>query len=230
MTRLPLSAKVALWSFLVAGLTMGTALMVTTIAVERDLMAPIKDRMGKQATEIFANLKHYADKPAESRPGITDEMLPRSVKNVPVEVLGSDGGLLYRSPNLKNKLTLMGGPTTPHVTFLYRQPYHVETFNRGTLTVLVGYPLSSTSMTLKRVKTAGLYALPFAGVLSLLGGYWIASRAMSASKWVSESSDMTASPSGPWFVPAANVMTPMSGVMSTSGIHIVMQRVPSIGQ
>ena len=186
MTRLPLSAKVALWSFLVAGLTMGTALMVTTIAVERELMAPIEDRMGKQATEIFANLKHYADEPAESRPGITDEMLPRSVRNVPVEVLGSDGGLLYRSPNLKNKLTLMGGPTTPHVTFLYRQPYHVETFNRGTLTVLVGYPLNSTSMTLKRVKTAGLYALPFAGVLSLLGGYWIASRAMRPVRKITE--------------------------------------------
>lgn len=178
MKRLPLSLKVALWSFLVAGLAIGSAMLVTTLVLERELMAPIKERLGQRATEIFWNLDHYAGGPAETLPTITKEMMPRTVANMQMEILGAGGELLYRSANLKNKLTLMGGPETPHEVLLFKLPYHVETFHHGALTLLIGQPLTPTYLILKHVKTAGLYALPIAGVLSLLGGYWVASRAM----------------------------------------------------
>ena len=186
MKRLPLSAKVALWSFLVAGLTMAGAMVVTTIVLERELIFPIEERLALRANEIFASLDGYAKQTPESATAITKEMLPRSVASMTVELLGSGGELLYRSANLKNKLTLMGGPPTPHVIHLYKLPYRVETFHHGTLTLRMGWPLSSTYATLERVKTAGLYALPFAGALSLLGGYWVAGRAMRPVRKITE--------------------------------------------
>jgi hypothetical protein len=54
--------------------------------------------------------------------------------------------------------------------------------------------------------------------------------ATNAAKWSSESSEMGVSPSGPPCVPLANVIAPIDASTSTSGIHMVTQRVPSSGQ
>jgi len=186
MKRLPLSLKVALWSFLVAGLTMGGAMLVMTFVLERELMSPIEDRLSQRAAEIFWSLEHYAGGPAENLKEITKDMLPRSTASMNIEIVGAGGELLYRSANLKNKLTLKGGPATPHVIHLFRQPYLVETFHQGALTLYLGFPLSATYLTLQRVKTSGLYALPFAAVLSLLGGYWVARRALNPIRNITE--------------------------------------------
>ena len=177
MKRLPLSFKVALWSFLVAGLTMGSAMLVTTYVLERELMAPLKERLGQRATEIFWSLEHYAGGPAESLPKITKDMLPRSVGGLPVEILGPGGELLYRSPNLKER-TMQSDSQKPRVVKFGKTSDYVETFHHGTLTLFIGVPLTNVHKSLEKVKAAGLWALPVAGVLSLLGGYWVARRAL----------------------------------------------------
>ena len=177
--RLPLSLKVALWSFLVAGLAIVSALLVTEWVLERELTAPIHERLSKSATEVFWSLDHYAAGTTDGLVTITKDMMPKSVGGTHMEIFGAEGELLYRSPSMKAKLTLAGGPETPHVTMLYKQPFRVETFHHNSMTLLLSFPLATIYATLERVKTAGLWSLPVAGVLSLFGGYWVARRAMS---------------------------------------------------
>ena len=177
--RMPLSLKVALWSFLVAGLAIGSALLVTTWVLKRELTTPIHDRLSKVAADIFWNLDHVAGGTADGLVTITKDMMPRSAGSTHMEIFGAQGELLYRSPSMKDRFTLAGGPDTPHVTHFFRLPFRVETFRHGSMKLLISHPLTVTYKTLERVKTAGLWALPVAGVLSLLGGYWVASRAMS---------------------------------------------------
>ena len=177
--RLRLSLKVALWSFLVAGLAIVSALMVTTWVLERELTNPIHDRLGKMAADIFWSLDHFAGGTPDGLVTITKDMMPRSVGGAHMEIFGAEGELLYRSPGMKDRFTLAGGPGTPHVATLFKLPFRVETFHHNSLTLLLSQPLTVTYTTLERVKKAGLWALPVAGLLSLLGGWWVARRAMS---------------------------------------------------
>ena len=186
MTKLPLSAKVALWSFLIAAITMTSAILVTTFALDRELMTPIEERFSKLAAGIFAALDNERKQRAGELPLITPEMLPRGATISHVEILGANGESLYRSPTMKNKLTLAGGPDEPTIIYLFKQPYYVRPFHHENLTVLLAHPLTANYNTLARVKTAGLYALPVAGILSLIGGYWLAGRALNPVRKITE--------------------------------------------
>ena len=186
MKRLPLSAKVALWSCLLAGITMGSAMFVTALVLEKELMIPVEETLSKAANEIFSALKHYRDGTDGGLPPITHEMIPKTASYIPTEILGADGELLYRSPNLKNKQTLMGGSEEPHQIRIYKQPYYVRHFHLGKLTLLLGYPLTSNFKTIERVKIAGLFALPVAVILSLFGGYLVAGRALKPVRKITE--------------------------------------------
>ncbi len=186
MTKLPLSAKVALWSFVLAGITLLSAIFVTTFALERELMVPIEERFAKLSADIFAALDSERRRPDGDLPPITPAMLPRGASISHVEILGANGESLYRSPTLKNNLTLAGSPDKPAIVDLYKQPFYVRPFHNGRLTLLLAHPLAANYKTLERVKTAGLYALPIAGLLSVIGGYWLAGRALKPVRKITE--------------------------------------------
>ena len=185
MRRLPLTAKVALWSFLLAAIAMGSALVVMTMVLEGELVSVISQRLERTANDIFSELEHRAGGPAENLTAITREMLPRSVGALPLEIVGPGDKVLYRSPSLRQG-TLRGGPATPREVMIGKLAYHVENFNEKGLTVLIGYSLKQTQLSLDRVKTASLVALPLAALLSLLGGYWVAGRALKPVRGITE--------------------------------------------
>lgn len=186
MSKLPLSAKVALWSFVLAGITLLSAIFVTTFALERELMVPIEERFAKLSADIFAALGTKRNGSGGELPPITPAMLPKGASVSHVEILGAKGESLYRSPTLKNNLTLAGGPDSPHTTQIYKQPYFVRPFHDGRLTLLLAHPLTSNYKTLERVKAAGFYALPIAALLSVIGGYWLAGRALKPVRKITE--------------------------------------------
>jgi len=177
MRALPLSAKVALWSLLLAAITMGTSLVLTVVVLDRELISFVEQRMERTVKDVFWELEHRPEGPADKLATVTKEMMPRSVSTLPIEIFGPEDKLLYRSQGLKDR-TLRGGPTTTHHTMIGKVSYLVGTYQQGGLTVLLGFPLKQNELTLERVKIASLAALPVAAVLSLLGGYWVAGRAL----------------------------------------------------
>ena len=185
MKKLPLTAKVALWSFLLAAITMGSALIVMTKVLERELVSIVEQRLERIAKDVFWELEHRAEGPAEKLTKVTKEMMPRSLSTLPIEILGAEGEVLYRSQGLKDR-TLRGGSEAPHQMMLGKAAYQVVTHEQRGLTVLIGYPLRPTELALARVKTASLVALPVAALLSLLGGYWVAGRALRPVRKITE--------------------------------------------
>ena len=177
MRRLPLTAKVALWSFVLAGITMGSALFVMTKVLEKELISIVEQRLERIAKDVFWELEHRAEGPAEKFTAITKEMMPRSLSTLPIEIFGPGENLLYRSQALKDR-TLRGGPEEPHPMMLGKAAYQIVTHEQRGLTIRIGYPLAPTKLSLERVNTASLVALPVAALLSLLGGYWVAGRAL----------------------------------------------------
>ena len=186
MKRLPLTAKVALWSFLLAGITMGTSVLVTEYVMEKELLSFVEQRMERVAKDVFWELEHRTEVPPEALTTLTKEMLPRSANSVgPIEIFGPGEKRLYRAPSLKER-TLSGGPAGPHKVMFGKVSYWVVPYEQRGLTVLLAAPLKQTEVSLARVKTASLVALPVAALLSLFGGYWIAGRALKPIRKITE--------------------------------------------
>lgn len=185
MKTLPLTAKVALWSFALAGITMGSSLFVMTKVLERELVLTVDQRLDRIARDVFWELDHQPGGPAEKLTTITKEMMPRSLGALPVEILGPGGKVIYHAQGLKDR-TLAGGPETPHVMLLGKASYEVASYQQRGMTIRIGYPLNATKLALERVKTSSLVALPLAALLSLLGGYWVAGRALKPVRKITE--------------------------------------------
>lgn len=185
MSRLPLSAKVALWSCLLAAITMGMSLVVTEYVLEGELLSLVEQRMERTAKDILLELETRGGEPLEQVGAITKEMLPRSVSTLPVEIRSSAGTVLYRSTTVR-PLKLGEGPANPHPAMAGKFVYQVGTYSNGGLSVTIGYPLRQNELSMERVQNASLVALPLAVALSLFGGYWVAARAMKPVRRITE--------------------------------------------
>ena len=185
MKTLPLSAKVALWSFLLAAITMGISVLVSGYVLEKEMISVVEQRMERTAKDVFWELEHRPEGTAEKLAKVTKEMMPRSVGTLPIEIFGPGEKLLYRSSLLKER-TLAAGSATPHKAMLGKAAYHVATYEQRGMTLVFGFPLRQTEDSTQRVKTATLAALPVAALLSLLGGYWVAGRALKPVRKITE--------------------------------------------
>ncbi len=181
MRALPLSAKIALWSFVLALTTIGGGYSVTAYVLKQEMLSLIEQRAERISKDILLALDHLPEKPS----AITKEMLPRSAATIPVEIMTADGETLFRAPSLKNR-SLADGPATPHQTMIGKISYHVETREQRGLTLRLALPLTQVDTSLRRLKMASLTALPIIAVLSLLGGYWVAGRALKPMRKITE--------------------------------------------
>ena len=173
MRSLPLSAKVALWSFVLALVTIGSGYLVTAYVLKQEMMSVVEQRMERVSKDTLVALEHLPEKPQ----AITKDMLPKSASGIPVEITNAAGETLYRTPSLKNK-TLADGPATPRQMMIGKLTYYVETHEQRGLTLRIGLPLTQVETSLRRLKVASLVALPIVAIFSLLGGYWVAGRAL----------------------------------------------------
>ena len=181
MRKLPLSAKIALWSFLLAIMTMGIGYFVTAYVLRQEIMSVIEQRAERISKDILVALEHLPASPS----AITKDMLPKSASGVPVEITSAKGEVLFRSQPLKNK-TLADGPRTPHETMIGKLSFYVETHEQRGLTLRLALVLTQVDTSLRRLKVASLAALPLVAILSLLGGYWVAGRALRPVRKITE--------------------------------------------
>ena len=177
MTHLPLRAKVALWSALAAGLALGAALIGIHFFLRIELLEVIDQRMRRESSEIFWDLDRQPGGPIENRAEITEELMPPSLLTRLVEIYDRNGNLVYRSSNLHGK-TLRDESGDSRELRLHDKPYLVDTYYHKFFTLHLGYPLGNYYATLKRVTWAIIVVLPGVVLFSVLGGCWVAARAL----------------------------------------------------
>jgi signal transduction histidine kinase len=185
MKRLAIHAKVALWSALLAGLAMGTAMVGMFWFLRYELLSSVERRMERAATEIFWGLDRHPNGPADGSSMVTEDMIPPSAESRFVEISGPNGELLYRSKSLKAGM-LEGGSSRAREVWIESAPYRVETFRYANLTLILAQPLKSTYATLDRVKLSGLLALGLVTIFGLGGGWWVASFALKPIRTITE--------------------------------------------
>ncbi len=188
MKALPLRAKVAFWSALVAMLAMCAALVGIHFFVRAALLEDIDAALGRDANQILWFLDRPPDGPIENRTEILEETLPPLAVERLVQFHSSDNRLSYLSPQLKGR-SLARDSAEPHEIELDGKPFRIVTRYHKFLTLRLGISLSTYYSTLERVNWAIFLALPVVCLISLGGGVWVAARAMRPVKKITDTAE-----------------------------------------
>lgn len=183
MIHLRLRSKIALWSVLVAGLALAAALVGINIFLRVELLEMIELRMDREVAEVWWDLDRQPDGPVENQT-ISDEMMPPTVALRLIEIYGRGGTLMYRSPGLEHSLA--AGTIEPHQLRIKDRQYQVRTYYHRSLTLHYAYPLGNYYKTLSRVNWAIAVVLPGVALCSVLGGFWVAARAVRPIRKITE--------------------------------------------
>ena len=185
MIHLPLRAKIALWSALAAGLALAAALVGIHFFLRIELRELIDRRMDKEAWEVYWDLDRQAGGPMENRTEITEDLMPAIVGNRLIELYNPAGKQIFRSSELHESLA--GGQLNRWDITYERRPYRVGKYYHKQHTMYFAYPLGNYFATLGRVTWAIVVVLPGVVLFSVLGGCWVAARALRPVQKISES-------------------------------------------
>jgi signal transduction histidine kinase len=177
MKGLPLRVKVALWAALTAAAAMGVALVGIHYFLRGTLMDEVDNRLYSSAAELTWALDQHPGGPVENRTEITEELMPPSVANRLVELVDDKGKVWYRSQNLSGQSLNDTGLGPREITF-GEDRYRVVTRYHKFLIIHVGTSLRAYYANLDTIRLALLIALPAVALFSMLGGLWVAGRAM----------------------------------------------------
>ncbi len=177
MMRLPLRMKVGLWAAFCAGATMAIALVGIRIFISSEMMDGINQRLLRESQVIFRKFDRLNARASESLEEIAEDSLPSSANNLLVEIYTNDHKLLHRSPALKGQM-LADGNAERHEVTLGTRRILVGTYYNKAVTLVLGVPVGGYYSTLHRLDMAMLVALPVVILLSLVGGLWVARRAL----------------------------------------------------
>ena len=185
MIHLRLRSKIAIWSALAGGLALAAALAGIHFFLRVELLEMTGQRMDREAQEVFWDLDRAPGGPVENRETITEDLMPPAVSARMLELYGRGGRLMYRSPQLRQELATSN--LAPHETRIHDRPYWVQTYYHKFLTLHIAYPMGGYYATLRRVTWAIITVLPAVVLFSVLGGCWVAARALRPIRKITES-------------------------------------------
>lgn len=177
MKNCSLKVRVGVYSGLVTvvSLLAGAALLIP--AVRHYQLVQTDRTMKDGADELFWDLLNFRDAPQDPSVQLEQRLLPFVLQRHPLQVEGSGGKLLYRSPPpLGAPLDVEVGQTQ---TIRYKgEEYRVGAWQEGPYLVKVGVNLSPVLEFQGEIGRGLGIALPVAGLLALLGGFLLGRRAV----------------------------------------------------
>jgi signal transduction histidine kinase len=177
MIHLPLRAKIALWSALAAVLALAAALVGIHFFLRVELLELIDLRMEREQRELFWDLDRLDGGPLENRIEITEDHMPPSMGSRLIELLDKEGKPRFRSQNL-GTATLVADATEPRNVVVNGEEFRAGTYYHKFHTLNLGYPLQNYHATLQRVTWAIILVVPGVTLAAILGGCWVAARAL----------------------------------------------------
>ncbi len=177
---LPLRARVALASALVAGGTIALTFVGIYFFLRAELSEIVRKRVEREGSELLAELDRRAPRREDSVPIITPEIMSALLPGRMVEIFDFGGRPAYRSELLKEHSLDAIAPTvggTKEAVIAGRN-YCIGHFSNSQMKLLFAFPLMGHETMMNRIFWAAIIALPCVVLLSLAGGIWAAKRAL----------------------------------------------------
>jgi signal transduction histidine kinase len=177
MKSCSLKVRVGVYSGLVTivSLLAGAAVLIPAV---RHYQLVQTDRMMKDgADELLWDLINFRDAPRDPSAQLEQRFLPFVLQRHHVQVEGTGGKVLYRSPEPLDAPLEVGTGQTRTIRFK-GEPFRVGAWQEGPYLVKVGVSLSSVTEFQNEIGRGLVVALPVAGLIALCGGVLLGRRAV----------------------------------------------------
>lgn len=177
MKRWPLRWKLAFYSALLA-VVATIAGAATTWAVMRSAEIAEFDRhLARDAEELLKEVENFGVDSANNRLAIKEKFIPSALRGRMLEIRGSAGQVLYRSPNIQGPEWDAGGTNFP-TRVIDGRTIRVGTFQRNGLTLHVGADMSEITQIGRDILLGMIAAIPTVLIVTLIGARWVAQQGL----------------------------------------------------
>lgn len=156
-----------------AALIAGVCVMMLTLYFYQ--IREFDEELEEEAGELVWDLAMFKDSPKDPNLPLTDDLIPVTLRNHYLMVVGPAGGLVYKSPNLQS-LTLGGDVGECRTETLFGNPCRVGTWRIDPYVVTVGARLNLVERFMKDLGVGFAAALPVVGLVVFFGGMLLGRR------------------------------------------------------
>jgi len=177
MRKWPLRWKVALYSALLAIAATIAGALITWTVMRYEEIAAFDRRLAVDAHEFFRDVANFDGSSADNWRIIKYNFVPLALRNRLVEVTNAQGEALYLSPGLLESLS-DDGIKEFHTRKIGGRSIRMGEFSEHGLTLRVGADLKEINQIGRDIFYAMLAAIPTVLLVIVIGGRWVASRAL----------------------------------------------------
>jgi signal transduction histidine kinase len=134
-------------------------------------------RLALDAHELFRDIENFAGGPGSHRAVFTEDLVPLALRNRMIEVRGPDGAVLYASANLPGQIA-HDGLDKIRTRRIGQRNVRMGTFHENGFTADVGADAHEVNQIGRDIVFGMLGAIPTVLIVVVLGGRWVASRAL----------------------------------------------------
>lgn len=177
MKKWSLKVKVGAYAALLTMLCLGATAAVILWWIHFRMLRDVDDSLRSNAEEVVQNLRNYRGVPVDPRRPLSAKFIPATLHEHFLVVMGPEGQILYRSPNLGEE-ELVAGEAELRTAKMLGEPCRVGDFDHSPYRVLIATDLLAMEAAQKELRSGFLMALPVVGLLVFIGGIWLGRRAV----------------------------------------------------
>ncbi|HJT80506.1 MAG TPA: histidine kinase dimerization/phospho-acceptor domain-containing protein, partial [Chthoniobacterales bacterium] len=177
MRRWPLRWKIAVYAAAMGIVATIAGAGTTWVIMHYWEVAAFDRRLTTDAQELFRDIEHFEGGPDANRSQFKEIFVPLALRDRYIQVVGTNGELLYLSPNLPGPI-LNDGITTIHTKKLNGHKLRIGTFHHNGLTAYIGADVREVNQIGRDIILGMIGAIPTVLVVVGLGGRWVARRAL----------------------------------------------------
>jgi signal transduction histidine kinase len=161
--------KLVIWAALFAFSASIICVWATWILLRHQEVQALDRRLATDAQELFRDIENFQG--VNKRREVTERFVPLALRDRLVEVRGSDGEILYMSPNLKTPV-LKDGIEAFHTREIAGRPVRIGLFRDSELTLHVGADLKDIEQLGWEIARSQVIVIP-AVLLLIAAGSWL---------------------------------------------------------
>jgi signal transduction histidine kinase len=183
MKKWPLRWKVALYAALLAVVATIAGAATTWTVMRHEEISAFDRRLTMDAHELFRDVEHFRRDPTSKGHLFSEIFVPLALRNRVIEVTDAMGKTLYLSPGLREPLS-SDGVEEFHTRKIGGRTIRMGEFTENGLTVRVGADLKEINQIGRDIFRGMLGAIPTVLIVIVIGGRWVASKAIAPIKEV----------------------------------------------
>ena len=175
MRQYSLRWKLVLWGALFALVAALISVWATWILLRQQEIAALDGRLRVDARELFRDMENFRGE--NSRRAVTERYVPLALRDRLVEVRGSNGEILYMSPNLRAPV-LEDGIESFHTREIDGRTVRIGVFRDRELTLHVGADLKDIEALGWEIARSLVIVIPIVLLFIAGGSWWLGSVAL----------------------------------------------------